>query len=108
MTDESEYPKKVRAYSPDFVRRSKKRWYKDELSGDLKFEWEPETPPRAPTDNPWVDCLYKQPNAPESFQTCHPSKWKYGDQYRTGARYSFGRPFVDKDGWFILWTFLAC
>lgn len=105
MTDNFDFPKKVRKYDADFQHRSKKSWYKSELTGKLKTNWAPETPPKLPTDNPWVDSLDKQPNAPESHQTCHPSKWKYGKQYRAGAHYSFGRPFVDKDGWFILWKF---
>ena len=103
MTENEEFPKKVRAWTSEFTRRAKKQWYKGELTGKLQSEWEPESPPKVPTDNPWVDCLIKQPNAPESHQTCHPSKWKYGAKYRAGARYSFGVPFVDKDGWFTLW-----
>ena len=98
-----EFPKKVRKWTADFTFRAEKRWYKSELSGNAKKEWVPETPPKVPTDNPWVDVLQIQPDAPESQQTCHPSRWKYGQQYRAGARYDFGRPFVDKDGWFILW-----
>ena len=101
-TDENrDFPKKKRDWSLDFKFRSTKYWNKRDLPKAKQPKWVPETPPRVPTDNPWVDCLYPQPNAPESTQTCHPSVWKYDKRYKAGARYSFGRPFVDKDGWFI-------
>jgi len=100
--DENEiYPKKVRAWTSEFKFRANRYWRKDSLPGKYKKEWVPETPPTQPTDNPWVDCLIRSPTAPESTQTCRPSKWKYGSQYREGATYSHGRPFVEKDGWFI-------
>ena len=115
MSDNGEnetYPKKVRAWTSEFKFRANRYWRKDSLPGKYKKNWVPETPPKQPTDNPWVDCLEKSPSAPESTQTCRPSKWKYGPQYRNGATYSHGRPFVDKDGWFICgrfpgsWNFL--
>ena len=103
-TDEDfQYPKKARAWTSEFKFRAHKRWKKSELPGSYKTNWVPETPPKFPTDNPWVDCLQKQPDAPESTQTCHPSKWVYDSRFRGGAHYSHGRPFVDKDGWFTLW-----
>ena len=102
-----EYPKKKRLWSPEFKFRAKRYWRKTELPGKYGREWVPETPPKMPTDNPWVDSLIKSPTAPESQQTCHPSVWKYGSQYRNGARYRSGQPFVDKDGWFILWNLRA-
>ena len=102
MSSVDDFPKKKRKWSTDFKFRAQRCWRKDELpdKNGLKANWVPETPPKMPTDNPWVDCLIKQPDAPESTQTCYPSKWKYGSQYRNGARYSFGQPFVDKDRWF--------
>ena len=100
--DEITFPKKKRLWSSEFKFRANRYWKKSSLPGTYKRDWVPETPPKQPTDNPWVDNLQKQPNAPESTQTCHPSKWKYGSQYRNGAYYSHGRPFVDKDGWFCI------
>ena len=98
--DEINFPNKQRLWSSEFKFRANRTWKKSSLPGQYGRDWVPETPPKQPTDNPWVDCLQKQPDAPESTQTCRPSMWKYGSQYRHGAYYSHGRPFVDKDGWF--------
>lgn len=98
--DTHEFPKKKRLWNAEFRFRANRYWKKSSLPAQYQRDWVPETPPQQPTDNPWVDSLQKQPDAPESTQTCRPSKWKYGQQYRNGAYYSHGRPFVDKDGWF--------
>ena len=104
--DGNKLPKKERLWTSEFKFRANRFWTKSSLPGKYKRLWVPETPPKKPTNNPYVDRLRKQPTAPESYQTCRPSKWKYGPQYRRGAYYSHGYPFVDKDGWFILWTLL--
>ena len=99
--DYSEYPPKVRKWTSEFKFRAHRYWRKDELPEPYKTQWVPETPPKEPTNNPWVDILQKQSDAPESTQTCRPSKWRYDKQYRNGAKYQHGSPLVDKDGWFI-------
>ena len=99
----SDYPKKKRIWNTEFKIRATGYLRKDKLPAKLRRKWVPETPPKIPTDNPWVDSLVKSPTAPESTQTCYPSMWKYSNEFRHGARYKHGRPFVDKDRWFILW-----
>ena len=99
--DYSEYPPKVRKWTSEFKFRAHRYWRKDELPEPYKTQWVPETPPKEPTNNPWVDILQKQSDAPESTQTCRPSKWRYDKQYRNGAKYQHGSPLVDKDGWFV-------
>ena len=99
--DLTDFPPKVRKWSSEFKFRAHKYWKKQELPESYKTQWVPETPPKEPTNNPWVDILQKQPDAPESTQTCRPSKWQYSKIYRHGAKYQHGSPLVDKVEWFV-------
>ena len=92
------YPVKERVWDWPFKKRHLLRWHKYDLVGQEKRDWEPEDPPRMPTNNPWVDLLVKQPTAPETYQKCSPSVWKYDSKYRFGAKYVHGRPLVVKAG----------
>ena len=92
------YPVKERVWDWSFKKRSTWRWHKHDFVGAENRDWEPENPPKMPTNNPWVDLLSKQPNAPETKQKCWPCVWKYDKKYRSGAKYVYGKPFVDKAG----------
>ena len=50
-------PVKERIYDREFRQRSTWRWHKFDFVGDKNRDWEPETPPKMPTNNPFVDCL---------------------------------------------------
>ena len=108
MESPSSFPPKQRVWDKAF--RTKSAWYwnkHDFLPHKPEHRlWEPESPPKMPTNNPWVDLLTRNPDAPEVTQTCYPSKWVYGrtvNPSRPGnAKYQHGKPFVEKDRWFII------
>ena len=93
----AEVPVKERVWDRNFRQRSTWRWNKFDFVGEENKNWEPEDPPKMPTNNPWVDRLEKQPDAPETQQKCWACSWKHDKRFSKGIKYEYGRPILHKE-----------